>query len=176
MNPSLPKHFTASGFVLRADKKVLLIHHRKLGVWLYPGGHIEPTETPSQAVIREIFEETSIKAEILGGVDQALEDLDAGVHVLHTPYRILCELINSPNDMHYHVDLIYLCAAATTDCVINDEVHDARFFGKDEINGLTLFPNFRVMLERLFEDGDVWEMLRNRQNAVREIAAEPACL
>jgi 8-oxo-dGTP diphosphatase len=46
------RHFTASGIVL-ADEQVLLVEHRKLGMWLYPGGHIEPDEDPVQAVLRE---------------------------------------------------------------------------------------------------------------------------
>ncbi|MFI5083488.1 MAG: NUDIX domain-containing protein [Streptosporangiales bacterium] len=48
------RHFTASGIVLSHDEQVLLIKHRKLGMWLYPGGHIEPNEDPVQAVLREV--------------------------------------------------------------------------------------------------------------------------
>ena len=29
-----------------------MIQHRKLGMWLYPGGHIEADEDPVQAVLR----------------------------------------------------------------------------------------------------------------------------
>jgi 8-oxo-dGTP pyrophosphatase MutT (NUDIX family) len=35
------RHFTASGVVLSGDDHVLLVEHRKLGWWLYPGGHID---------------------------------------------------------------------------------------------------------------------------------------
>ncbi len=55
------RHFTASGIVL-SDEHVLLVEHRKLGWWLYPGGHIEPDEDPAQAVIREVTEETGTAA------------------------------------------------------------------------------------------------------------------
>jgi 8-oxo-dGTP pyrophosphatase MutT (NUDIX family) len=40
------RHFTASGIVLSDDGHVLLVEHRKLGWWLYPGGHIDPDEDP----------------------------------------------------------------------------------------------------------------------------------
>jgi 8-oxo-dGTP pyrophosphatase MutT (NUDIX family) len=33
---------------------------RKLGSWLYPGGHIDPNDDPAQAVLREVTEETGI--------------------------------------------------------------------------------------------------------------------
>ena len=37
-----PGHLTASAFVVSpASDAVLLIFHRKLGIWVQPGGHIE---------------------------------------------------------------------------------------------------------------------------------------
>lgn len=36
---------------------ILLVHHRKAGLWLPPGGHVDPGETPIQAAQREITEE-----------------------------------------------------------------------------------------------------------------------
>lgn len=36
---------------------ILLGHHRKAGLWLPPGGHVDPGETPIQAAQREISEE-----------------------------------------------------------------------------------------------------------------------
>ncbi|MBW7955279.1 NUDIX domain-containing protein [Patescibacteria group bacterium] len=52
--------YTAAG-VLIVEGKVLLIKHKKLGLWLNPGGHIEPNELPHQAAEREFFEETGIR-------------------------------------------------------------------------------------------------------------------
>lgn len=51
---------TAAG-VLIHDHKILLVKHKKLGLWLNPGGHIEPNELPHQAAEREFWEETGIK-------------------------------------------------------------------------------------------------------------------
>jgi ADP-ribose pyrophosphatase YjhB (NUDIX family) len=42
-----------------------MIYHKKLQVWLPPGGHMEENEIPDDAVLHEIYEETGIKAEIL---------------------------------------------------------------------------------------------------------------
>lgn len=52
--------YTAAG-ILIVDGKVLLIKHKKLGLWLNPGGHIEPGELPHQAAEREFFEETGVR-------------------------------------------------------------------------------------------------------------------
>ena len=51
--PALPdKHFTATGFLVR-DGKVLLVNHRKLKQWLPIGGHIEAGEDPADLVETE---------------------------------------------------------------------------------------------------------------------------
>jgi len=57
------KHFTASCWITSTGKpkKILLIHHKKLGRWLQPGGHIEKFENPVVAAIREVREETGLE-------------------------------------------------------------------------------------------------------------------
>ena len=59
------RHFTASAIVFDQQGQVLLIHHHKLGMWLYPGGHIDPNEDPAQAVVREVREETGVAVELV---------------------------------------------------------------------------------------------------------------
>jgi 8-oxo-dGTP pyrophosphatase MutT (NUDIX family) len=51
---------TAGGCLLLGD-------HRKSGLWLPPGGHVEDGEDPRQAVIREAREELGIEAECGNG-------------------------------------------------------------------------------------------------------------
>ncbi|HNN97619.1 MAG TPA: NUDIX domain-containing protein [Pseudomonadota bacterium] len=45
----------------RHGGKALLILHRRLGVWLPPGGECLPGETPREAAERELFEETGLR-------------------------------------------------------------------------------------------------------------------
>jgi ADP-ribose pyrophosphatase YjhB (NUDIX family) len=52
--------YTAAGCLIK-DDKVLLVKHKKLGIWLNPGGHIEGNELPHEAAEREFFEETNVK-------------------------------------------------------------------------------------------------------------------
>jgi ADP-ribose pyrophosphatase YjhB (NUDIX family) len=37
-----------------------VVRHSEGGVWLLPGGAIEPTEVPADAAVREMFEETGL--------------------------------------------------------------------------------------------------------------------
>ena len=45
------------------SKKTLLLKHRKLGVWLPPGGHVNELEDPFEAALRELIEETGFSNE-----------------------------------------------------------------------------------------------------------------
>jgi 8-oxo-dGTP pyrophosphatase MutT (NUDIX family) len=40
--------------------QVLVVHHKKAELWLFPGGHIEPNESPTQTLNREIEEELGL--------------------------------------------------------------------------------------------------------------------
>ncbi|MFC1790200.1 NUDIX domain-containing protein [Patescibacteria group bacterium] len=42
-------------------KRVFLGNHKKSGLWLFNGGHIDEGETPNEALAREISEEWGIK-------------------------------------------------------------------------------------------------------------------
>jgi 8-oxo-dGTP diphosphatase len=105
--PSVIRHFTASGIVL-ADQQVLLVEHRKLGMWLYPGGHIEPDEDPVQAVLREVAEETGLACRIV----TAPQFVHPAATVLPAPFTILVHDIpaNAQTPLHQHIDLVYVLA------------------------------------------------------------------
>ena len=55
----------AAGLVIK-NSKLLIIHRFRDGeeYWVLPGGGVDEGETPQEAVIREIKEETSIEAQL----------------------------------------------------------------------------------------------------------------
>ena len=57
-----PSHFTASALPATADgARVCLVLHRRLGLWVQPGGHFEPGDsTVAAAAAREMYEETGL--------------------------------------------------------------------------------------------------------------------
>ncbi|WP_202876933.1 NUDIX hydrolase [Ornithinimicrobium humiphilum] len=96
------KHFTVATFVVH-DGHVLLHPHRKLGLWLPPGGHIEPHELPDDAARRETLEETGLPVSLVGS--PGIDHLAPGApRQLLRPEGIQVEDI-SPG--HQHIDLIY---------------------------------------------------------------------
>ena len=54
-----PVHVTGSAIVT-GPRGVLLLKHRRLGIWLQPGGHVDPGETPWDGAVREAAEETGM--------------------------------------------------------------------------------------------------------------------
>lgn len=60
--PHVAGHFTVGALVLDATSThVLLVLHPKAGMWLPPGGHLEPDDTSVlQAARREVREETGL--------------------------------------------------------------------------------------------------------------------
>ncbi|MGQ0465049.1 MAG: NUDIX hydrolase [Sporichthyaceae bacterium] len=57
-----PAHLTASGLVIDpTGSRVVLVHHRKVGLWLQPGGHCESGDASlAGAALREAAEETGV--------------------------------------------------------------------------------------------------------------------
>lgn len=65
--PATPLKHLVSYFIPFDEKaqKVLLVDHKKAGLWLPAGGHVELNEHPQDAARRECFEELGISAEFL---------------------------------------------------------------------------------------------------------------
>lgn len=56
-----PVHVTGSALVVTDDRRRVLLHkHKRLGMWLQPGGHIDPGELPWDGSLREALEETGL--------------------------------------------------------------------------------------------------------------------
>ncbi|MBC7084005.1 MAG: NUDIX hydrolase [Firmicutes bacterium] len=64
MNEARRKHEVSAGVVVFRGDQVLIIKNR-FGEWVLPKGKVEAGETPEAAALREVEEETGVRAEIL---------------------------------------------------------------------------------------------------------------
>ena len=144
-------HFTATGVVFNSDNKILMVHHNKLNVWLPPGGHINENEVPDDAVIREIFEETGVNAEIVPNKHE-LGFID-GCKELERPFIILLEDIEG-NGSHNHIDMVYICRSLTEDLKPQEsEVHGIGWFTFEEIRQLKTYDNVIKTISKAISKG-----------------------
>lgn len=57
-----PTHVTGSAIVSDGRGRVVLHRHKRLGIWLQPGGHVDAGEELAAAAVRETREETGLSA------------------------------------------------------------------------------------------------------------------
>ena len=101
----MKRHFTATAFVVEQGK-TLLHWHKKLQQWMPPGGHLLSDEDPVNGVLREVLEETGIRAALL----PLAPTFDfSRPRQLPPPYTILIETSAGAGAPHEHIDLIYIC-------------------------------------------------------------------
>lgn len=136
----ISNHFTATGVVFNSERKILMILHNKLHVWLPPGGHIDENELPDDAVLREIFEETGIKASIISTRNDLFIS-NEHCRELELPFVILLEDIEG-NGAHNHIDMVYLCKAINEELVPQEtEINGIGWFTFEEILKLNTYDN-----------------------------------
>ena len=77
------------------------------GLWEFPGGKIEETETPQSALQREIQEEMHCLVEIGEQVEHTVYEYDFGIVHLTTFY---CQLVEGTPVLTEHIEIQWLKA------------------------------------------------------------------
>lgn len=141
---TLTRDFTVAVFVVHHGH-VLLHPHKKLGIWLPPGGHIDAPELPDEAAVREVLEEAGITVELLG--DRGIQTDDPQMPLqLVRPEGIQLEHIG---DDHEHIDLIYFARLANPPLVGMPEVlPPMRWVQTSDLLELDITAEVRAWTER----------------------------
>lgn len=116
-----PSHITASALVIADSGGAVALHlHKRLGMWLQPGGHVEQGETVFEAALREAREETGLPVRHTG-VDGEFVHVD-----VHPGPR-----------GHRHFDLrVLLVSPEVAPRPAEGESPEVRWFGWDEAIGV----------------------------------------
>jgi 8-oxo-dGTP pyrophosphatase MutT (NUDIX family) len=131
-----PGHVTASAWVTTSQRdRFLLVHHRKLGRWLQPGGHADGQADVSAAALREAIEESGLANLRLAENGSPLTPLDLDVHIIPARYDAAGQLCE---DAHEHHDVRFLVIAdGDLTPRVSDESHDVRWFTAEELQAVT---------------------------------------
>ena len=119
---NLIQHIVASAYLLNFDlTKILLTHHKALGVWLPFGGHSDGEQNSLNVALRETMEESGILNPIL------LSDkiLDVDIHTI--PEN---KAKNEPE--HKHLDIRFCFKTNQTDFVVSDESDSLKWFDLED--------------------------------------------
>lgn len=146
------RHFTASMVALDVrERNVLLVHHKAMGKWVFPGGHIDEitpgwTETPQQAAWREVYEETGVKAStwqagariLLGQVWLPTPWITSLNDAPAKPERTGADGVVKPAEgAHEHIDFLFIGQADSLLQPVTaapvDEAHGARWVHVSEV-------------------------------------------
>jgi ADP-ribose pyrophosphatase YjhB (NUDIX family) len=148
---AVERQFVATAFVVDGDS-TLLLYHRKLQMWLPPGGHIDEGETPDEAVIREVREETGLEVEIVPD-EGAPGPTDAGVVQLNRPRLVQLENIPDPKGFHQHIDLVYFCRVTGGRLQPDaQELEELRWFTYEELFDAGITHEVRETARRAIEE------------------------
>jgi 8-oxo-dGTP pyrophosphatase MutT (NUDIX family) len=121
-----PAHLTASAIVVDpAGERVVLVHHRKVGLWLQPGGHCEAGDaTLAGAALREATEETGVP------------DLRPVPGILRLDrHRAPCASDwPGPGPMEHHLDVMYaVLAPFDAPARVSEESLAVRWFDVEQL-------------------------------------------
>jgi len=115
------------------ENKVLLVRERSDGKWTLPGGWADVNETPSQAVLKEIEQESGFTAQVLKL---------AGVYDRKTR--------NHPPSVFYIWKLFFLCEITGGEARISNETDAVEFFPMDALPELSTGRSVQWQIERMF--------------------------
>jgi 8-oxo-dGTP pyrophosphatase MutT (NUDIX family) len=116
----IPGHFTGSAWLMnREGTQVLLMHHRKLNIWLQTGGHCDGDSDVLAVALREAREESGIQQIV--PVSEKIFDID------------ICPVPAIGEDpAHDHYDIRFLLQVQSDERAIkNNESNAIQWFGRD---------------------------------------------
>jgi len=135
----MKREFSAGGIVLK-DSKVLLIKNAamrdpKKAYWGFPKGHINPGEKSEAAALREIEEETGIKAQIVKKLGDSRY------------------VFTKEGEKIFKVVVFFLLDYVSGEIVPQDlEVLDSGWYGTDEALKMLSFKKDKEFLQKVMEE------------------------
>jgi ADP-ribose pyrophosphatase YjhB (NUDIX family) len=114
--------------------KVLLVRERSDGKWTLPGGWVDVNDAPSEAVVREIFEESGYHAKAIKLA--ALVDKNRHPH---------------PPSVHHIYKLLFLCELTGGTPTISNETDAVEFFPVGSLPELSTGRTLGSQIARMYE-------------------------
>ena len=127
---AVPEVLAAGGLVVRDDGRIAVIHRPRYDDWSLPKGKLDDGESFEAGALREVEEETGVRARIVGELDPAAYLDRKGRQKLVRWYRMTVD-----GDLREFVP--------------NDEVDELRWLTPEEALDLVSYDHDRALLGTL---------------------------
>lgn len=137
-------HFTSSAFVVNKNRtKMLVVYHNIYDAWIFPGGHADGEDNLLSVAVREVEEETGLKAKVLNNSIFAITASPIVGHVKRGNYV----------PAHTHLDVVYLLEADDNEPLTfrEDESKGVKWITFEEAIGDNIVDFIRPVHERMIE-------------------------
>ncbi len=133
----LKGHITGSAWVMSHDEeRCVLTHHKKLGIWVQPGGHADGESDVWQVAFREATEESGIPdLESVG-----LDIFDVDVHRIPANSKV-------PEHDHYDVRFLFR-SPPEAKLIVSEESHDLRWVDQTALADFPVDDSVRRMAKK----------------------------
>lgn len=128
-------HFTASSLIIdrvAPNAQTLLCHHKKLNIWVQPGGHCDGNADILAVAHTEAREETGIAA--FDTLSHGVFDID--IHAIPEYGAV---------PAHFHYDVRFLLCAKDTHYTVSDESHALAWVAFADMEQFTQDPSLLRM-------------------------------
>ena len=148
-------HVTGSSWVVNPTRThALMLHHRKLDLWLQPGGHADGDPDIHYVVMKETSEETGVDMANIRLLSEAIFDVD--VHTVHA---------SEHDPRHEHFDIRFLLEIDDSlPLPGNDESHQIIWVPISQIarfnNALSLYRMVRKTEHLAFDEYGMFRFTR----------------
>lgn len=139
-------HFSSSALVVNKERtKMLVVYHIINDGWVYPGGHADGESDLLSVAVREVYEETGLRPNVLDNSIFGLQSVPIRGHIKKGKYV----------SAHLHFDVIYLMEADDSMPLIykNDEAKGVKWVSFEEAQGTTMWdfiiPIHKKLIKKL---------------------------
>ena len=137
-------HFSASAFIVNKERtKMLVVYHIINDGWIYPGGHADGEENLLSVAVREVEEETGLKAKVLNEEIYSIQSAPVKGHTKKGKYV----------SAHLHLDVVYLMEADDKIPLVyrDDESKGVKWVSFEEATDETMCDFIRPIHKKLIK-------------------------
>lgn len=129
-------HITGSSWLISPEgTHAFLMHHRKINIWVQPGGHCDGDTDVLAVALKEAQEESGIRD--IRPISHNIFDID-----IHTFPK------KGDDPEHLHYDVRFFLQAQTSAITINTESNDAQWFPQNQNLNVFQSPSIKRMFQK----------------------------